>query len=365
MRILIFNWRDTKHPLSGGAEIMLKQHALYWKKSGATVVWFSSSFPNAKNKEIIDGITIIRRGSHYTVHLFGFFYLLLGKLERPDVIVDCFHFIPFFTPLIFSNKKIIALIHEIAGKVWFRNAQFPISVIGYFLEPFTFKLYRKVPFITVSNSTKNELVKFGMQEKNIHVIFNGIDEDNTQKNVKKEINPTFVFLGRISNDKGIKDAIRAFSQVLREVPNATLWIIGKEEKSGELKKIIDSEFAGATDSIKYWGYVSEKVKYRLLQKAWILIHPSQKEGWGLTVIEAARCGTPTVGYDVEGLRDSIVNNKTGFLVGETPDELSRSILDLILNKKKLFEMSVSCRDWATKFSWEKSTKESWRLIKSI
>lgn len=365
MRILIFNWRDTKHPLSGGAETMLYQHAMYWKKSGATVVWFSSSFPNAKENEIIDGINVIRRGSHYTVHMYGFLNLLFGKLGKADIVIDCFHFIPFFIPLIFSNRKIIALIHEIAGKVWFRNAHFPISVIGYFFEPFIFRMYKKVPFITVSDSTKKELMKFGIKESNIHVIFNGIAMDSHVKKVRKEIKPTIVFLGRISSDKGIKDAIHAFSLVLKSIPDAAFWIIGKEEKSGELEKTIKSEFPNGNYNIKYWGYVSDKEKNELLQKAWILAHPSQKEGWGLTVIEAARWGTPTVGYDVEGLRDSIVNNKTGILVKETPEELSDGILGLLSNKKRLSEMSISCRQWAAKFSWEKSTKKSWELIQSI
>ena len=95
MNILILNWRDPKHPLAGGAEISLLEHAKYWKKKGATITWFASTFPGAKKKEQFDGISIVRKGSHYTVGFWAFYFYLTKKIKGFDIVIDCFHFLPF------------------------------------------------------------------------------------------------------------------------------------------------------------------------------------------------------------------------------------------------------------------------------
>ena len=104
----------------------------------------------------------------------------------------------------------------------------------------------------------------------------------------------------------------------------------------------------------------------MLKKAWILIHPSVKEGWGLTVIEAASQGTPTVSYDSSGLRDSIRDGETGFLVKERkPEELAGKISFLLGDNMLYNTLSKKSLEWSTKFSWEKSTTESLRFIERI
>src|SRR6185503_20210173 len=104
MNILILNWRDPKHPLAGGAEISLQNHAQYWIKNGARVTWFASKFKRCKKEEVLDEVRVIRRGNHYTVALMFFIFYLKNKLDNFDVIIDCFHFIPFFSPLYIKNK---------------------------------------------------------------------------------------------------------------------------------------------------------------------------------------------------------------------------------------------------------------------
>jgi hypothetical protein len=126
MHILILNWRDIKNPLAGGAEISTHEHAKRWVKAGHKVTLFSSSFTGGEAFEKIDGVKIIRRGSHYTVHLHAIFYYLIALREKVDLVVDEFHFIPFFTPLYFRGKK-LAFIHETAKELWFENRMFPIN----------------------------------------------------------------------------------------------------------------------------------------------------------------------------------------------------------------------------------------------
>src|SRR5215212_8802746 len=116
MHILILNWRDSKHPLAGGAEIMMYQHARYWQRQGAEITWYASSFPGGKEEEIVDGMRVIRKGSHYTVQIIGIVNYLTGTFGKPDIVIDCFHFIPFYTPLFIRRKRILAVIHEVADR---------------------------------------------------------------------------------------------------------------------------------------------------------------------------------------------------------------------------------------------------------
>lgn len=359
MNILILNWRDIKHPLAGGAEYMLWEHAHYWKKKGAKVTWIASGFVNGKKEEVIDGITVKRFGSHYTVHLQIFIFALQGKLSQFDTVIDCFHFLPFFAPLLFPKKKVIALIHEIAGSVWFQNLFFPFAIIGYLVEPFFFLPYRKRKFITVSDSTKEELMKVGIPSKNISVIHNGITLPKKIPTGQKTPYPSLLFLNRISADKGFVDALKVYQIVKEKIPTVRFCIAGKEQKKGIvehlLKKLSDK-------NISYKGYVTEEKKWQLLKNSWLLLHPSTKEGWGLTVIEANSMGTPVVGYNVAGLKDSIKHNKTGILTEPTSEDMAKSVSTLLTTKSKLDLFSKQAKDWAKRFRWAESIKKSWEVI---
>lgn len=366
MEILILNWRDITSPLGGGAEISLFEHAKYWQKMGATVLWFSSSYKGARQDEVIEGIRFKRKGSIYTVHLWAFFYFIAGKLGKPALVIDNFHFLPFFTPLYIKRGKIIALINEVAKGLWFSNLFFPLSLVGYTVEPLFFLFYKHVPFITASQSTKEDLVRCGIAEKQITVIPHGITVEPYNADVKKQI-LTILYLSRISKDKGTKDALEAYKTVFSKDPRVQLWVVGKEEKEGEFQSLLASVYGEdyrIRKSITYFGYVSEKKKFELIQKASVLVHPSQREGWGLTVIECASQGVPTVAYNVEGLRDSVRNGKTGLLTDTNPQALAHGVLHLLSDKTTYERMCIAARKWAQQFDWEKSGKASWELLQA-
>lgn len=365
MNILILNWRDPENPLAGGAEQSLYEHAKYWAKNGANITWFASSFKNAKKEDNLGNIKILRAGSHYTVHLSFLIYWLSGKTNKNfDIVVDCFHFLPFFTPLYIRNIKKIALINEVADRLWFSNIPFPFSWIGYMVEPLFFKFYRKVPFITASESAKNDLIKMGIKEKNINVISHGVTLPLILPKKRESYNPTVIYCSRVTKDKGIEDALKVFNILKKEVSNLEFWIVGKEEKLGYFEDLLKKNKV-STEQIKYFGFVREKKKFELLSKAWILIHPSRKEGWGLNVIEANSVGTPAVGYNVEGLRDSIIDKKTGLLSETNPNDLAKSIEVLVNNKNIREEFSNNALRWSKEFSWEKSARTSWEFINNL
>ena len=362
MKILILNWRDPRHPLSGGAEISLLEHAKYWQKKGSEITWFASSFDKSPNEEVIEGIGIIRRGSHYTVHLWAFIEYMNGTFKNYTVVIDCFHFLPFFTPLYMNDKKIIALINEVAGVIWFKNLRLLLACAGYLLEPLFFLPYKNVQFITASESAKTDLYKMHIPKRNVTIIRHGISVPPKIKDPKTK-NPTISFVGRVSYDKGIDDIFKTLILVKEHFSSVKLFIAGKEEKNNMIKELI-KKYTLRKDDIQYFGYVSEKMKYSILQKTWILVHASIKEGWGLTVIEANSVGTPVIGYNVAGLRDSIQDKKTGLLVDPNPQALAAGIEKLLTDKNLYRKLCSNAKKWAKKFDWEKSGKESWAMIKN-
>lgn len=368
MKILILNWRSLHDPLSGGAEVSLFEQAKYWKMQKADVTWFSSTYTHALPEEQMDGITFIHKGSPYSVHLYAFWYFINGSFGKPDVVIDCFHGIPFFTPLYAKSTKVVALINEVAGKVWFENALFPTSFIGFCLEKLSFLFYKKTHFITGSQSGKDDVIKQGIPAENITIVPHGVTVLSVRDTVKKETGPTILFLGRLSSDKGIKDALIAFRYLHKTIPGVTLWIAGKEEKEGQLQQQIDNILMheeNAKSHITYYGFVSDEKKFALYRKAWVLMHPSHKEGWGLTVIEAASQGTPTVGYNVEGLRDSIIDEKTGLLSDPNPRSLAERITDLLNDKDQYRKIAMQAEQYAKEFSWGKAGQNSWRVLEKI
>lgn len=364
MKILILNWRDIRHPLSGGAEISTHEHAKAWVKAGHQVIYFSSFFKGAKKTEETDGINFIRYGNHYTVHLWAFLYFVTKLRGKIDLIVDEFHFIPFFSTLYFHGK-ILAFIHETAGEIWFKNKPFPVNLICFLLEPLFFKLYTNVFFMTVSDSTKKDIIKFGIKKENIRVVHNGVWQI-TNKYTKERV-PTIIYLGKLAEDKGVKEAILAFEMIKKNIEKIKFWIAGKEEKAGyqnKIKEMVDKK--GIKNETIFFGYVSESKKHELLKKAWILIHPSIKEGWGLTVMEAAVQGTPTVAYNIVGLRDSIRNDITGLLTkNKHPEELAKKILMLCKNRVLYKKLGDNACIWSKTFNWEKAQKQSLQLIEKL
>lgn len=372
MNILILSWRSPGHPNEGGAEQVGFEHAKYWVRAGHQVVWFSSAFDGGQIQETRDGVIIIRKGGYVLgVRWEAFIWYLFGKHPNFDIVIDEFHGIPFFTPLFVRGRK-LAFIHEVAKEVWKLNPwpkPFNLipSVVGGLLEPYIFKLlYKKVPFMTVSDSTKDDLVKWGISSRAVTVVNNGVTLHIPKAGVAKSNTKTAIFLGAISKDKGVFDAIKIFAGIERKDEDWQYWVVGKGTKEyiNELKKL--SKELGINSKIKFYGFVDEKKKFELLGKAHILINPSVREGWGLVNIEAAASGTPVVGYDVVGVRDSVKNGKTGILVGiHDIQSASEQVIRLTRDKEKYLSFIKASKSWASKFSWEKSNKDSLEFIESL
>lgn len=365
MKIVILNWKDIKSPQSGGAEIVTHEYARGWVRAGHQVSLVCPAFTESFRTETLDGVKIIRLGpknkySRFLIHVLAFFYYQKHLKNRVDLVVDQIHWVPFFTSLYVKEKK-LGFIHEIAKNIWIRQFGL-IGLIGKFIEPYLFTFYKNISFLTVSESTKNNLIKFNINKNNITVIHNGIKVNSRKKAFKKEKDPTLIYVGRLTKAKNIEDVIKSFQIINKKIPATRLWIVGGNNDTHYFNKLKKE----ANNRVKFWGFVTDKEKERLMAKSHLLVNASLAEGWGLVVIEAAAMGTPAVVYNVSGLSESVLNGKTGIVCSKnTPKEIAKQIMELLSNSKKYREMQKNCLIRAKEFSWKKSIAKSLRLIKNL
>ncbi|MBT8764473.1 glycosyltransferase family 4 protein [Desulfohalobiaceae bacterium Ax17] len=357
MKILIFNWRDIKKPGAGGAEVYTHEVAKRLVHRGHSVTLFTSMFKNGLKMEYIDGVKIIRAGSKFSVYWKGkeYYKKFLAK-QRFDVVIDEINTRPFFA-VDFVNKgeKTVALIHQLAREFWFYETPSPINLIGYhFLEKIWLKKYKNVPTITVSNSTKEDLKKWGFE--NIFVVHNGLNVQPLDKIPKKSDKPVVIFVGRMKKAKKPQDVIEAFKIVRKKIKEAELWMVGDGYMRAKLE---DKNVQG----VKFWGYVDKNTKDELVKKAWVIAVPGVREGWGQVVTDANALGTPAVGYDIPGLRDSIKNGYNGILVKPHLQFFADALINVLENVSFRKQLSQNAIKWAKQFSWDRSADEFERLIK--
>ncbi|MBA3723314.1 MAG: glycosyltransferase family 4 protein [Candidatus Levybacteria bacterium] len=361
MRILIFNWRDIKNPAGGGAEILTHEMAKRWVLSGHTVHQFSSRFPDSKKQEIIDGVTFIRQGKWWTVHFYAFFYYIKNK-NLFDVIVDEVHWFPFFAA-VYAPRKTIALTCEVANKLIFRIFAYPLALGFLLIEKIYLFLYKKVPTMVISPSTRDDLVANNHIKENIVVLPMGLTVPKNIKPSNKESIPTIISVGRLNKQKGTLDTIEAFGLVHKKISNSVLWLVGSGEKTFMREVNLRIKTLGLENAVKVWGFVSEKEKFTLLSKAHILISASVQEGWGLTIPEAGLMSTPSVVYNIAGFRDIIVQRKTGVLVDTNPKDLAKEVVQLLENKTTYEIMQNKSLKHAQGYSWDATAAESIKFIK--
>jgi glycosyltransferase involved in cell wall biosynthesis len=356
LKIMIFNWRDTKHVWSGSAEVYVQELAKRWVASGHNVTIFCGWDGKTQREDNVDGVSIIRRGGFYTVYIFAFLYYIIRFKNKFDIVIDCENGIPFFSPL-YANTPKLLLFHHVHQEVLSKHLRFPLSNIALFLESTLMPLlYQNTRIITVSESSKADIVERGWNNgQDVGVVNPGIFL-NKETDYSKTPHPSFLYFGRLRAYKNVDVAIRAFARIISKHPEAKLTIAGTGETYFDLIKYTKS--LGLGDSVIFTGRVSEEEKLKLLSQSWVALQPSSFEEWGITVLEANACGTPVIASDVKGLRDSVRDGQTGYLVEpKNADILSRAMEYLILNPLERNRLEKNSLFWSKYFSWDKSAWE--------
>jgi glycosyltransferase involved in cell wall biosynthesis len=350
MRILWFNWRDICNPDAGGAEVLTHEIAKRLIQKNHVVTIFASSFPNAPPYEDVDGLVIVRQGGKFSVYDKAKKYYKQNK-DNYDLIIDEINVKPFLTPKYAKKEKpILALIHQISPEQFLLELPFPLNYLGmYYLEKKWLSYYKEILTVTVSNSTQSDLERLGF--KRVHVIPEGLSVIPLDELAQKESSPTVAFIGRLKRHKLPDHAIRAFSLIKKDVPEARLWVIG----DGYMRKELETKFD--TKDVTFFGFVSSQLKYDLLSRAHLVLVPAIREGWALVVTEANAMGTPVIAYNVSGLKDSVKHNETGILVEDnSPESLASWAITLLKDRTLREKYSFNSLLYSKQFSWDISTE---------
>jgi len=359
VRVLVVNWQDRENPQAGGAEIHLHEIFGRLTRAGWDVTLLCGGWPQAPATAELDGMHVLRVGTRYTFPFFarGAFRRLTAT-QRFDVIVEDINKVPLYTPRWVSQKQtpVVALVPHLFGDTVFQEAPLPLAAMVWALERPIAQIYRAVSFQAISQSTADDLATRGISRDHISVIYCGIDTAHySPAPALRAPLPAFAYLGRLKRYKRVDLIIRAFHALA--LPNARLEIAGAGDDRPRLEQLTAS--LDLSTRVTFLGRISEEEKLDLLRRSWALVFTSPKEGWGITNLEAAACGTPVVASNSPGIRESVRDGETGFLVphGDVA-ALAVSMRTLATSIGTVTSLGAKAREFAKGFTWERAAKET-------
>jgi glycosyltransferase involved in cell wall biosynthesis len=341
VRLLVVNWQDRENPFAGGAEIHL--HEIFGRLAarGHDITLLCSAWAGAARRTTIDGISVHRVGSRYTFQFMArsYYHRVLASAGY-DVLVEDINKVPLWTPRWGACQELPA---PLAAAVWLQER--PIG-----------RVYGATAFEAISESTADDLAARGIPRERIAVIHPGIDTAAyTPAPAERSPVPLVAYLGRLKRYKRVDLIIRAFAAMRH--PTAQLAIAGAGSHRPALERLAASLDLG--DRVHFLGFISEPQKVALLRSAWVLAFTSPKEGWGITNLEAAACATPVVASSSPGLRESVLDGETGFLVPHGDLAALESALRRIVTDPSLvISLGEAGRRFASRFTWEAAAEQT-------
>lgn len=329
-------WRDLANPRAGGSEVVVDQYLRGLRARGHDV-------------RLMCGGPIGDRD--YPVHRIGGTYTQYLRapmahikwLRRADVLLDVQNGIPFFSPL-WRRKPTVCLVHHVHTEQWRQHFPAPVAAVGRALESGAMPVaYARTPYVAVSPGTARDLGRLGIPSDQITVVPNGVDV--AEPTAERSTEPLFVALGRLVPHKRV-DLLLDLWERVRPHTGGRLVIAGDGPELARLRML-------AGDGVEFAGSISEDDKQRLLSQAWMLVHGASHEGWGMVVLEAGMVGTPTLAFDVSGLRDTVRHGITGHLA-QSPDELADAWLALAADPERRERLGAAAREWALGFTWDRT-----------
>ena len=355
--ILMMAWRDIKNPTKGGAEVVTHELLKRWTKVGYKCVLYSSAFPRCKNEEVVDGYNIVRGGGRLGTYWKAYrFYK--NNAKNFDLVIDQVNTIPYFSPLYVKCKR-MSYFNQLCREIWFYEMPFPISLIGYLAESFYLRLYKDVPCMTISESSKKDLQKHGFDE--VYTFPMGIDFKPLDEVPEKEKN-SLIYVGRLKKSKRVHHIIKSLFYVKEKIPDVKLYIVGDGDK--KYKKYLNGLIKSyrLENNVVLKGYLSFEERNKLMSMVEAILVASVKEGWGLIVTEANAMGTSAIVYDADGLRDSVKNNETGLIVEPSPNHMSEAIVNYLRNEELKMRLSKNALMDAGNYNWDRSAEKALKMI---
>ncbi len=360
-RVLVLNERDPRHPKAGGAEFHVAEIFRRLHERGYEVTLAASGFRGGASQECVDGLDVRRLGRLplYYPRVAAYCARATRRGEF-DVVVECLNKVPFFSPA-YSAIPVLALCHHLFGEVAFRQVAWPIAATVWSVERLIPPLYRGLPFITISESSRDDLVARGIPAGDIQISHCGVEPTEVEVDVERVRPLRVAYIGRIEPYKRVDLVLDAMARLSDRFPEAELLVIGRGSATPFLEKRANE--LGLANRTRFTGFVSNRERDALLSECRVCVCASEKEGWGLTVIEANRVGTPVVASDAPGLRDSVRNEETGLLApyGDV-DAFATAIGRLLEDDALSLRMSRAALHWAGQFDWDRAASEMGQAI---
>lgn len=366
LRVLYLSWRDRENPEAGGAETFTERTSEVLTGLGHRVTLFTARFPGAAARTRHGDVDVVRRGGKFTVYLHGLAHLLRHRRDY-DVVLDVQNGVPFWSPLVAGRLPVINIVHHVHRDQWSAVFGPAVARLGWFLESrLAPRVYRGSRYVTVSRSTRAELEELGVDPGRVDLVYSGNDRPgdlDRYAELERTQRPTILFLGRLVPHKHVEQAVDLLADRADTHPDLELHIVG----GGYWESTIAAHAArrGVSDRVRLHGFVDEPVKHELLARSWVVVMPSHKEGWGLTIVEAGLHGTPAVAYSFAGgPSESIVHGRTG-LLADSRAEFEEQVLSLLDDPEQRRDLGRTARIYATSFDWVRAGNRLETVILSV
>ena len=364
LRILVVNWQDRRNPAAGGAEEHLHQVFGRLARRGHRVTLLCSGWASGSRTEDIDGIRVHRTGGRYTFNVAAPLYC--GRHlsdERFDVVVEDLNKVPMLATRWADAPSRLLIVHHLFGATAFREANVALASATWLFERIIPSVYRGLPCIAVSRSTRDDLIRRGLEASDITVIRNGVALDDLGPAANRFADPTVAYLGRLKKYKRVDLVLRAVALLRDRGMGVKLIVAGKGDARQALEET--ARGLGILDRVRFAGFVPDDEKRDILAGSWVHALTSPKEGWGIASVEASACGTATVASDSPGLRETVRHGETGLLVPHGDVEALADALARVLEPVTRDRMGRAARVMAERFSWDGVADAIEELVRSL
>ena len=363
-RILVLNWQDRENPQAGGAEEHIHQVFGRLAERGYEVTLLASGFRGCAPRAELDGIEVHRTGGRYTFSVAAPLYYR-SRLRHGgwDMVVDNLNKVPLFSPW-WVTAPVVPVVQHLFGATAFREANLPLATATWLLERPLPLAYGGLPMIAISYSTRDDLIARGVRAP-VEVIPVGVDSSRftPDPSGRRTDAPSLLYLGRLKRYKGVDLLLRAVAMLAGKGLRVDFVIAGTGDARPELERLAGD--LGITGQVTFAGFVDDDTKIELMRTSWVHGLTSAIEGWGITVIEAGACGTPSVASDAPGLREALLDGETGLLVPHGDVEaLADAIRRLVTDAELRARLGTGARRYAESLSWERTSAAVERFLLS-
>lgn len=362
-RIHLLSWRDLEDVEAGGSEVHAAEVARRWADAGVEVTWRSSFAAGRPPTAIRDGYRVIRRAGRYLVFPRAALAELAGRHGPSDALLEIWNGMPFFSPLWYRGPRAVML-HHVHAEMWqmVLGADNPgLARLGDTIERrIAPMVYRRSRVVTPSESSRDEIVSMlRIPGEQIDVVHNGVG-GAFRPGTAKTPNPSIVAAGRLVPVKRHDLLINAAAAARASVPDLTLTIVGEGYERERLARLVHE--LGADDWIELTGRIDEPALVARYQQAWVAASASAREGWGLSLTEAAACGTPAVATDIAGHRDAVHHDVSGILVPRTPRALGTALAQVLQDAALRTRLGTGALGRAATLTWEATALGVMRVL---